>query len=87
MLSEMNKRPALTPAQETGMDVDAAKALCRSFPGCTEDTKWDHDTVFSVATRMFAVTNKDGPSTGFSLTADDERFLELTRQADPQAAA
>ena len=60
------------------MDFEAAKALCRSFPGCTEDTKWDHDTVFSVGTKMFAVTNKDGPSTGFSLKADDERFLELT---------
>ena len=60
------------------MDFEAAKALCRSLPGCTEDTKWDHDTVFSVGAKMFAVTNKDGPSTGFSLKADDERFLELT---------
>ena len=60
------------------MDFEAAKALCRSLPGCLEDTKWDHDTVFSVGGKMFAVTNKDGPSTGFSLKADDARFLELT---------
>lgn len=68
----------IQPAQETTMDFEAAKALCRSLPGCLEDTKWDHDTVFSVGAKMFAVTNKDGPATGFSLKADDERFLELT---------
>ena len=60
------------------MDFEAAKALCRSFPGCTEDTKWDNDTVFSVGAKMFAVTNKDLPSRGFSFKADDARFLELT---------
>ena len=60
------------------MDFEAAETPCRSPPGCAEDTKWDHDTVFSVGAKMFAVTNKDGPSTGFSLKADDERFLELT---------
>ena len=73
-----NPRRNARRAQERDMDFDAAKALCRSFPGCTEDTKWDHDTVFSVGAKMFAVTNKEGPSTGFSLKADDERFLELT---------
>ena len=60
------------------MDFDAAKDLCRTFPGCTEDIKWDHDTVFSVGGKMFAVTNADGPADGFSFKVDDERFLELT---------
>ena len=60
------------------MDFEAAKELCRTFPGCTEDVKWGADIVFSVGAKMFAVTNKDGPSNGFSLKADDERFLELT---------
>jgi predicted DNA-binding protein (MmcQ/YjbR family) len=60
------------------MDFDAAKDLCRSFPGCTEDIKWDHDTVFSVGGKMFAVTNAAGPAEGFSFKVDDERFLELT---------
>jgi predicted DNA-binding protein (MmcQ/YjbR family) len=60
------------------MDFEAAKALCRSFPGCTEDIKWDHDTVFSVGGKMFAVTNAAGPAEGFSFKVDDERFLELT---------
>jgi len=60
------------------MDFEAAKEVCRSLPGCTQDTKWDNDTVFSVGARMFAVTNKDLPAQGFSFKVDDERFLELT---------
>ncbi|WP_020655237.1 MmcQ/YjbR family DNA-binding protein [Massilia niastensis] len=60
------------------MDFEAAKALCRGFPGATEDLKWEHDAVFSVGGKMFAVTNAALPSEGFSLKAEDERFLELT---------
>ena len=60
------------------MDFEAAKDICRSLPGCTEDTKWDNDTVFSVGAKMFAVTNKDLPAQGFSFKVDDDRFLELT---------
>ena len=60
------------------MDFEAAKALCRTFQGCTEDTKWGADTVFSVGTKMFAVTELAVPATGISFKVDDERFLELT---------
>ncbi|MGI4718783.1 MAG: MmcQ/YjbR family DNA-binding protein [Janthinobacterium lividum] len=60
------------------MDFETAKNVCRSLPGCTEDTKWDNDTVFSVGARMFAATDKDVPAQGFSFKVDDERFLELT---------
>lgn len=59
------------------MDFEAAKTLCRSFAGVTEDTKWDNDLVFSVGGKMFAVTNL-GEATGFSFKVEDERFLELT---------
>ena len=60
------------------MDFEAAKAVCRSLPGCTEDIKWEHDTVFSVGGKMFAVTKAEGPADGISFKVDDERFLELT---------
>ncbi len=60
------------------MDFEAAKALCRTFPGCTEDVKWDCNAVFSVGERMFAVTNTETPANGMSFKVDDERFLELT---------
>ena len=60
------------------MDIEAAKALCRSFPGCTEDTKWGADLVFSVGAKMFAVTRVESGAGGISFKVEDERFLELT---------
>ncbi len=60
------------------MDFEAAKALCRSFPGCTEDTKWGDDLVFSVGAKMFAVTRNTAPARAMSFKVDDARFLELT---------
>lgn len=60
------------------MDFEAAKELCRTFPGCTEDVKWGADIVFSVGTRMFAVTASEAPATSMSFKVDDDRFLELT---------
>ncbi len=60
------------------MDFEAAKALCRTFPGCTEDVKWGADAVFSVGEKMFAVARSDVPARGMSFKVDDERFLELT---------
>ena len=60
------------------MNCEAAKALCQGFPGCTEDLKWGADIVFSVGTKMFAVTDDGLPSKGFSFKVEDERFLELT---------
>lgn len=60
------------------MDFEAAKALCRTFPGSTEDVKWGADTVFSVGQKMFAVTRLEAPANGISFKVDDERFLELT---------
>lgn len=60
------------------MDFEAAKALCRSFAGCTEDIKWGDDLVFSVGEKMFAVTANAVPATSMSFKVDDERFLELT---------
>jgi len=60
------------------MDFEAAKALCRSFPGVTEDIKWGEDLVFSVGDKMFAVTGNAAPAQAMSFKAEDERFLELT---------
>ena len=60
------------------MNVEAAKALCRTFPGCTEDVKWGADLVFSVGAKMFAVTANEVPATAISFKVEDERFLELT---------
>jgi predicted DNA-binding protein (MmcQ/YjbR family) len=60
------------------MDFERAKALCRTFPGATEDIKWGEDLVFSVGEKMFAVTRDGSPATGMSFKVEGERFLELT---------
>jgi predicted DNA-binding protein (MmcQ/YjbR family) len=60
------------------MNIKKAKALCRSFAGATEDTKWGADLVFSVGKKMFAVTSLDDNAKGISFKVDDDRFLELT---------
>ncbi|MGZ3291554.1 MAG: MmcQ/YjbR family DNA-binding protein [Xanthobacteraceae bacterium] len=60
------------------MDIEAVKALCRTFPGCTEDIKWGADLVFSVGEKMFAVTGNEPSARGISFKVEDQRFLELT---------
>ena len=60
------------------MNITKAKALCRSFPGATEDIKWESNLVFSVGGKMFAVTGAEGSARGISFKVDDDRFLELT---------
>jgi predicted DNA-binding protein (MmcQ/YjbR family) len=60
------------------MDIQAAKTLCRSFPGSVEEIKWGDDLVFTVGTKMFAVTGNDAAATVISFKVEDERFLELT---------
>jgi predicted DNA-binding protein (MmcQ/YjbR family) len=59
------------------MDFEAAKALCRTFAGSTEEIKWGCDAVFSVGGKMFAVTGSEAPAAGISFKVEDERFLEL----------
>ena len=60
------------------MDFEKAKALCRTFPGCTEDIKWCVDAVFSVGAKMFAASASEVPASAISFKVEDERFLELT---------
>lgn len=60
------------------MDFEAAKALCRTFPGATEDLKWDTRAVYSVGEKMFAMSDHAVPATGICFKVEDERFLELT---------
>jgi predicted DNA-binding protein (MmcQ/YjbR family) len=60
------------------MDIEAAKELCRSFPGCVEAVKWGDALVFSVGSKMFAVTSTAATAQDISFKVEDERFLELT---------
>ncbi|MEO7493522.1 MAG: MmcQ/YjbR family DNA-binding protein [Massilia sp.] len=60
------------------MNVETARALCRTFPGCTEDLKWGHVIVYSVGTKMFATCPHEPKPLQMSFKVEDERFLELT---------
>lgn len=60
------------------MDIEAAKRLCRSFPGSEEEIKWGDALVFSVGAKMFATTTAGGSEEDMSFKVEDERFLELT---------
>ena len=64
------------------MDPEAFRADCLSFPGVTEDLKWEHDLVFSVGKKMFAVLVLE-PTTPHSASfkCTPEVFAELTEQA------
>lgn len=60
------------------MNINKAKAYCRTLPGATEDIKWEDKLVFSVGEKMFAVMGAEGHQRGVSLKVDADRFLELT---------
>ena len=60
------------------MDFATAIDLCRTFPGVTEDIKWECVRVFSVGEKMFAITHADRPNLDLGFKVDDDRFLELT---------
>jgi predicted DNA-binding protein (MmcQ/YjbR family) len=58
------------------MQLETLQALCLSFPGVTEDIKWEHDLCFSVGGKMFCVASLEPPFT-FSLKATPAEFEEL----------
>ena len=60
------------------MNLNKAKAFCRSLPGAEEDIKWESSLVFSIGKKMFAVTGAQADADGISFKVDDDRFLELT---------
>jgi predicted DNA-binding protein (MmcQ/YjbR family) len=60
------------------MNLNKAKALCRSLPGVVEDVKWGADLTFNIGGKMFAVTGNGEDASSIGFKVDDERFLELT---------
>ncbi len=53
-------------------------SACRSLPGTTEDVKWEHNLVFSVGAKMFAVFDLPAGSQ-LSFKVDPDAFDALTR--------
>ncbi len=62
------------------MNIEEFRDYCLSFPGTTEDTPFDEDTlVFKVMGKMFALTSMSEYS-GINLKCDPEVALELREQ-------
>jgi predicted DNA-binding protein (MmcQ/YjbR family) len=60
------------------MDKESLRSFCLALPGATEDIQWEHDLLFRVGGKMFAVTNLEPAeveSLGFKCTP--EKFAEL----------
>ena len=61
------------------MEIEFLRKICLAFPGVTEDVKWDHDLVFSVADKMFCAASIDLPfKIAFKVT--DEEFEILSER-------
>lgn len=62
------------------MTLDAIQKICNSFPGVTEDIKWEDHLCFNVGGKMFLVTSPDLSPVTASFKTSEEKFNELTEQ-------
>jgi predicted DNA-binding protein (MmcQ/YjbR family) len=58
------------------MNIESLRTLCLSFPGVTEDIKWESDLCFSVGEKMFCAASADIDQ-GASFKVLDEEYREL----------
>lgn len=56
------------------MTVEQIRAFALSFPGATEDIKWDDHLCFNVGEKMFLVTAPDHVPVSASFKTSDEDF-------------
>lgn len=61
------------------MGIEFLRKLCLELPAVTEDVKWDHDLVFSVAGKMFCAASLDLPFK-ISFKVTDEEFEILSER-------
>lgn len=61
------------------MEIEYLRKICLELPGVTEDVKWDHDLVFSVADKMFCAASLDLPFK-ISFKVSDEEFETLSER-------
>ncbi|MBI1353199.1 MAG: MmcQ/YjbR family DNA-binding protein [Acidobacteria bacterium] len=62
------------------MTVEQVRALCLAFPHVTEDVKWEHDLVFSIGGKMFAINNLEPGGMWLSFKCSPEDFAELSER-------
>ena len=65
------------------MDIEAVREFCLSLPHVTEDIQWEHDLLFRIGGKMFAVVALDQKyQTKMSFKCSPDKFAELIEQKD-----
>ncbi len=59
------------------MQIEDIQKICATLPVVTEDIKWGHDLVFSIAAKMFCVVGLDQQPVSASFKVPDESFDEI----------
>jgi predicted DNA-binding protein (MmcQ/YjbR family) len=59
------------------MNIEELREFCLKMPGVTEDIKWGNHLVFSVAGKIFCLTDLDPPF-HVAMKVPEEQFDELT---------
>ena len=67
------------------MQLDEIRSLCLSFPGSTEDVKWDHHLCFSIGGKVYIFTEFEPPFHSSIKVLPDE-FEELTSRPGIQSS-
>ena len=62
------------------MDREWVRKVCLALPHVTEDVKWEHNLVFCVAGKMFAITSLEPGETWLSFKCSPEDFADLTER-------
>lgn len=60
------------------MTIEDLRAIALTFPGTTEDIKWEDHLCFNVGGKMYLVTSPDSVPVSASFKTTDELFVELT---------
>lgn len=62
------------------MNLEQLRKYCLSFPGATEDVKWEDHLAFCVGEKFFLMTGVDSIRGGVTLKCTPESFAELTER-------
>ena len=63
------------------MTIADIRDICLSFPGITEDIKWEDHLCFNIGGKMFLVTSPDNIPVSASFKTSDEDFTALSNRA------
>jgi predicted DNA-binding protein (MmcQ/YjbR family) len=63
------------------MDIESVRTFCLALPHVTEAIQWEHDLLFRIGGKMFAVVVLDAEhKTKLSFKCTPEKFAELIEQ-------